>query len=182
MYSILGISGVARVGKDTLFTCIKEINKEINFTRMAFADELKRESDEFLMKNVGISAFTEDEDEKKIIRPFLVTYGTHVRRKLDKACWIKRIEKTMYSKRQSNQCFVITDVRFANEAEWIKLKGGKVIHLSRNGVLPANDDERINDPVLKSMADFKIKLPTFNENLIGSIKSEICRNEVLEPI
>lgn len=64
MYSILGISGVARVGKDTLFTCIKEINKEINFTRMAFADELKRESDEFLMKNVGISAFTEDENEK----------------------------------------------------------------------------------------------------------------------
>ena len=180
MYNILGITGVARVGKDTLFTCIKEINKGIKFSRLAFADELKKECDDFLIKNIGISAFTEDESEKKIIRPFLVTYGTHVRRKLDKDCWIKKIEPMVSKER--NKCFVITDVRFSNEAEWIKKMGGLVIHLSRDGILPANDDEKINDPILRNIADHKIKLPTFNEDLIGSVKNEILNSQVLQPI
>lgn len=180
MYNIIGITGVARVGKDTLFTSIKELNENMNFTRLAFADELKKECDEFLMKNIGISAFTENEEEKLIIRPFLVTYGTHVRRKLDKACWIKRIKESMSG--SGNKYFVITDVRFPNEAEWIKNQGGKIIHLSRDGVLPANDDEKINDPILNSLADFKIKLPTFTENLIESVKLEIGNNKILQPI
>ena len=180
MYNILGITGVARVGKDTLFTCIKEINKSSQFFRVAFADELKKECDEFLISNTGISAFTEDEAEKKIIRPFLVTYGTHVRRKLDKNCWIKKIEPIV--SKDKDKCFVITDVRFPNEAEWIKKMGGIVIHLSRDGILPANDDEKINDPMLKNIADYSIKLPTFDENLIDRVKNEILNNQELQPI
>ena len=71
---VIGISGLARSGKDTLFQFLSGKLKEDNISskRLAFADELKEECDDFLKKNIGISAFTEKNSEKEIIRPFLV--------------------------------------------------------------------------------------------------------------
>ena len=178
MYKVIGITGVARVGKDTLFKCISSINPNVLLRRAAFADELKKECDSFLRKNINISAFTEKDEEKNIIRPFLVTYGTHVRRKLDKDCWIKKLNQKINSSEQS-ECFVITDVRFVNEAKWIKNKKGMLIHLSRNGILPANDDESKQDPLLRSMADININVPTFQDNYITNIQNRIKQEEAL---
>ena len=169
---------MARVGKDTLFKCISSINPSISLRRAAFADELKKECDSFLRENINISAFTEKDEEKNIIRPFLVTYGTHVRRRLDKDCWIKKLNQKINSSDQS-ECFVITDVRFVNEAKWIKNKKGMLIHLSRNGILPANDDESKQDPLLKSMADININVPTFQDNYIANIQNRIKKEEAL---
>ena len=82
---ILGISGLARSGKDSFYELCKPfLDKEgVKHRRMAFADELKEEADLILSKYVGISAFTENAEEKKVIRPLLVTYGTHIRRKIN---------------------------------------------------------------------------------------------------
>ena len=55
-----------------------------------FADALKEECDELLGKYTDISAFTENNSEKKLVRPLLVTWGTSIRRKLDENCWIKK--------------------------------------------------------------------------------------------
>lgn len=178
MYKIIGITGVARVGKDTLFKCISSINPNLTLRRAAFADELKKECDSFLMENINISAFTEKDEEKDIIRPFLVTYGTHVRRKLDQNCWIKKLNEKINASEQS-ECFVITDVRFVNEAKWIKNKGGMLVHLSRNGILPANDDESEQDPILKSMADLNINIPTFEHDYITNIENRIKKEASL---
>ena len=43
--------------------------------RLAFADELKKDVDQFLVEKLGISAFTEVTEEKEIIRPMLTTWG-----------------------------------------------------------------------------------------------------------
>ena len=96
---IVGISGLARSGKDTLFKFLSEKlkNSNISSKRLAFADELKEECDDFLKKNIGISAFTETNTEKEIIRPFLVCYGTKVRRRLNKNCWIDRLSNKLKS-------------------------------------------------------------------------------------
>tara|TARA_B100000212_G_scaffold273998_1_gene213464 strand:+ start:1824 stop:2369 length:546 start_codon:yes stop_codon:yes gene_type:complete len=181
MNKIIGITGVARSGKDTLFNALSEINTNIVFKRIALADELKRECDEFLKKNIGISAFTEEPKEKEIIRPFLVTYGTHVRRKLNQNCWIDRAQETM-DKFNGVDCFVITDVRFPNEMDWIRNKGGKVLHISREGVLPANQEESDNDPHLMKNADVRIKIATFQSDYQNKVKQTVMRNRELKAI
>ena len=170
MISVVGISGVATVGKDTFFRAMLKENPNTKMARVAFADELKAECNEFLTKNVGISAFTQDPNEKALIRPFLVTYGSQLRRKKDPSCWIKRaaesIKRIPFNPKynQSGTTVVITDVRYPNELEWIhdEMKGTS-IHLSREGVLPINEEEAENDPILKSMCHLKLTLPNFSE-------------------
>ena len=83
--NIIAIGGNARSGKDTLGRNLVYILKEygIKAKTYSFADQLKQETDEFLKKTLGISAFTENDDEKNIIRPFLVFWGTEIRRKMD---------------------------------------------------------------------------------------------------
>jgi hypothetical protein len=163
MTRVIGISGVARVGKDTFFRALLKESPNYNLVRVAFADELKEECNEFLMKNVGISAFTQDPDEKALIRPFLVTYGSQLRRRRDPSCWIKRAEaKVSNIKGISKTTVVITDVRYPNELDWIhsKMKGIS-IHLSREGIDPINEEEALYDPQLKEMCTMRLDLPNF---------------------
>ena len=165
MIKVIGISGVARVGKDTFFRALLKESPNYNLVRVAFADELKEECDEFLLKNIGISAFTQDPDEKVLIRPFLVTYGSQLRRRKDPLCWIKRARnKLVKIGEKGDTTAVFTDVRYPNELEWIhKEMKGTSIHLSRDGMKPANEEEAINDPKLKEMCDIKLELPNFPE-------------------
>lgn len=177
---IIGISGLARSGKDTLFEFLSEKlkNRNISSKRLAFADELKEECDDFLKKNIGISAFTETNVEKEIIRPFLVCYGTKVRRRLDKNCWINRLSDKLKS---LNQDYVfITDVRYKNEIEWVKSQGGKTIHIERHGNIAPNEEELRNDPILKNSSQYRVKWKNFKEtdnlyinNKVNSIYNEL---------
>ena len=164
MNKLIGISGFATSGKDTLFKesslFLNSLGK--NASRFAFADELKAECDEFLLNNVGISAFTKNPVEKEIIRPFLVTYGTDLRRRLDPSCWIKKISQKVSI--ESKQSFVfVTDVRFLNEAQWILDSGGFLVHVSRSGIGPANGDEHKEFLKYKKLIDLHIKWPSTNE-------------------
>lgn len=178
--TIIGISGLARSGKDTLFKFLSEKlkNSNISSKRLAFADELKEECDDFLKKNIGISAFTEINTEKEIIRPFLVCYGTKVRRRLNKNCWIDRLSNKLKS---INQDYVfITDVRYKNEIEWVESQGGKTIHIERHGNIAPNKEELKNDPILKNMSQYRVKWKNFREtdnlyinNKINSIYNEL---------
>lgn len=164
MIQVIGISGVARVGKDTFFRAIKKENPNGSVIRLAFADELKEECNKFLMENVGISAFTQDPNEKALVRPFLVTYGSQLRRKQDPSCWISRVSAKISSLPKGDWKVVITDVRYPNELDWVhKEMKGTSIHLSREGVYPINEEEASNDPILKEMCQNKIEIPNFPE-------------------
>jgi hypothetical protein len=173
-FKVIGIMGNARSGKDTAYLSIKTILNEASVRRVAFADELKKECDKFLKDNVGISSFTECPEEKELIRPFLVTYGTHLRRKIDPECWIKRVSKSMSA--EKNSINVITDTRYVNEARWVKEQGGLLIFLSRDGIAPANEDEEVNNPVLRQMADIIIDMPTFQKDYIKKCRTIIKQN------
>ena len=162
---ILGLCGNARAGKDTFFNISKDLlyKRKVFTGRVAFADELKKECDKFLIKNLSISAFTEDEKEKELIRPFLVTYGTHLRRRLDENCWIKKAEPLVDLFMENQAIPVVTDVRFPNEADWIHSLGGHVIHINRKGFGPANKEEAENEPILIDKSDEKVEWPTLGD-------------------
>ena len=93
-YKIIGIGGNARSGKDTLGSYFVKIlaDQGIKAKTYSFANELKKSVDDFLIREIGISAFTEDEGEKKIIRPFLVFWGTDIMRKINDNVWVEKIE------------------------------------------------------------------------------------------
>lgn len=174
-FNVIGVMGNARCGKDTAYLSIKDIFFDLDVHRVAFADELKKECDGFLRDNIGISAFTESPEEKEIIRPFLVTYGTHVRRKLDPSCWIKKAEESMcYGEESIN---VVTDTRYPNEAKWVKKNNGLLIFLNRNGIEPANEEEASNNPILRSMADVVIEMPTFQKDYLSRCR-HIIQNQL----
>ena len=88
MKKLIGIAGFARSGKDTFYQRSAQLLSKEGYksTRIAFADALKNELNELLLSNIGISAFTEEDQEKDLIRPLLVTYGTHLRRHLNESC------------------------------------------------------------------------------------------------
>lgn len=172
----IGISGVARAGKDSFATILLEVLAErgVLATRFAFANELKREINPFLIAEFGISAWTSDSQEKKVIRPRLVEFGRRMRNLTQGTHWIRQVEKSIEENR-SKPPYVITDVRYKefsfDEVDWIKNEG-VLIHVSRilpdgTEVCPANRDEAENDPRLRRHADFLFSWPTF-----GSKKNE----------
>jgi hypothetical protein len=172
---MLGISGIARSGKDTLALAIKDfiekdLNKEVRL--YSLAKRLKEDCDAFLIKNLEISAFTQETLEKTCVRPFLVGYGDSMKLKFGKDIWCKKLEGQIVEDISSDSIFpVVTDVRFDYEVDWIRNKfGGAIIHVTKNGNYPPNEAERINDPIVQSMADIKHFWPHFEKNVVENAK------------
>lgn len=164
---IIGISGVARSGKDTLANGFVEIFNELGIKakRYALADELKREVKPFVKKALGIDVFNLTDEEKAVVRPFLVFWGTHIRRKNNDNCWIEALEKQL----KSDTLNIISDIRYENEADWVKNNGGILIHISRIGdfgniIQAPNEEERYNDPILSRKSDASFVWQTFGDD------------------
>lgn len=178
---VIGISGLARAGKDSFFElCKKELDsKGIKCKRYAFADALKHECDDFLKTNTGISSFTEDDSEKKIIRPFLVTYGSEVRRKLDPDCWVKKLNELLSQDTDSEYAF-ITDARYLNEVNWIHSKGGSSVYINRLGNKAPNEEELKNDPITRKACKHELSWDDFSN--LNNLEIKNLTNTILKEI
>jgi hypothetical protein len=170
MTSLIGLAGFARTGKNSFSEFLIESlgeNTEPNLKpkSVSFARAIRQDLDQFLIDKLGISAYTEDPEEKEIVRPLLVCWGTQIMRdRIDKDHWIKAIEKTTEINRKNNICSIITDVRFENEISWVKKMKGISIFIEREGVGPKNADERDYTAPLKAKCDLVFSwpnLPTF---------------------
>lgn len=125
---ILGFSGFSKTGKDTAAVGLP------GFTRVAFADALKEE----LAETLGITV-EELETRKEEFRDAMVKLGAG-RRAEDPRYWITKVEEKLVD---ISGNVAITDVRYANEALWIRSElGGRIIYLFRDGFQAANDEER----------------------------------------
>ena len=104
-----GLVGFARAGKNSFAEFFgKNTGGSLNCKYISFAYALRKELDTFLQKRLNISAFTEDPEEKEIIRPLLVCWGTEImREKIDRDHWVKSIEKTVEINRKNNNLIII---------------------------------------------------------------------------
>ena len=182
---IIGISGVARSGKDTFGDLLKEKLEEFcsnsdsfmnnpDIKRVALATALKKEADEECISKFKISSFTQDPEEKKIIRPFLVSYGKEKRETTGGCYWTGLMQKQIDA--VHGNVFIVSDIRYVtyenDEYQWLKKNGGCLVHVSRYIktkallIKPPNKDEAYNDPILESLADFNVVWPTTeNKNI-----------------
>tara|TARA_Y100000590_G_scaffold214413_1_gene243042 strand:+ start:1058 stop:1615 length:558 start_codon:yes stop_codon:yes gene_type:complete len=124
--ALIGFAGKARSGKDTAGAYLVD---KYHFLRYSFAQPLKDGA-----KAMFNLTDEQMENKEKVIEPWgrsprelYQLLGTDIARTIDKRVWIKNAE--MFMKKSVGRSVVITDVRFKNEAEWIKSLGGVVIFL-----------------------------------------------------
>ncbi len=199
---VIGLSGVARAGKDT-FASILETKLVIagkTVKKIALAAPLKKDCVDFLAKTLKIDAYTQVPEEKVLIRPMLVWYGDAQRKLTGGRYWINLADNAI--KQSDYDYYIITDVRYdfyeKDEIYWLQHEcNGTVAHVSRwtkkpfdenvkhmlkpeardgffrNFVPPANDHERENDPKVKAKADFIVEW----ESVEGKTEAEL----ILDP-
>jgi len=133
MRKIIGITGKARTGKDT---AAEYLWRQYGFTRLAFADPVKLAAQVIF----GLSRQqTWDSDEKEKLVPYwdmtprrmFQVLGTDLcRKEFGEDVWVKRLAMDMAA--LPGDDIVIPDVRFENEAEFIRLNGGRILHMTRD--------------------------------------------------
>lgn len=188
MIKVIGLSGFARSGKDTLceFLIKEYANIGITAKRFALADQLKKDLDDFLVTRCSISSFTSITEEKTLIRPILVEYGRLKRTQSNGTYWTNLLEQEIKS--QAPEVAIVTDVRYnifpKDEVFWLKATMcGVLVHIRRFDMITIgeecsqpiksyhkapNEDERINDPSLIKNADILMDSPTLAEEELKS--------------
>lgn len=174
---IIGVAGRARSGKDTFAILAKQVllKTDQKIAKAGFADSVKDDLHKLLVQKCGISAFTEIDEEKKLIRPLLVSYGTDLMRTLNEDVWINRMQPRLDLAKNIKAALFITDVRYKNEIEWIKKEGGKVVYIDQENNPPANKEEKKNDPILKEHADIILSWQKVGEDKIKSLKPKVTK-------
>lgn len=164
---MIGLTGVARSGKDTFFSILKRYLKEKNIDsqRIALADELKKELSDFVEKKFKIDLNKCDGTDKELVRPLMVAYGKCRRVQTEGKYWTSLVDSKVKDLRKDNIVPIITDIRYIeykdDEYAWLKNHNGILIHISRkldDGSLvpPANIEEKSNDNKLKAVADYSV--------------------------
>ena len=137
---LIGITGKARVGKDT-FTemMVEELYKRTRskFIMMAFANELKlRVQRDFDLTYDQLWGDSKEEEDVRYTKPgggywtgreIMQAYGEFYR-SINNSFWVDNLFKIIEEKEYSN--VVITDVRHPNEAEPVKDRGGYIIKVT----------------------------------------------------
>lgn len=160
-YKLVGISGLARSGKDVAGEIILE-NLGEGWARGAFADIPKEML--FVMGVDTKCANKDGEDEyyQYNIRHLMQSLGTDWGRNIDNDIWIKA-----FKKKNPTGNFVITDVRMENEADFVRDNGGVIIHVKGRGGIKGNH---------QSEAGIEIKrgdLLVFNDSDLANFEKEI---------
>ena len=137
---IIGLSGYAQSGKDTV---AKFLVDNYGFTRVAFADKLRDVAYELnpivkpglRLKN-AVDEMGWDKAKTRIpeVRTVLQNLGVAVRENLGYDTWVN----AALNAPAQTEDLIITDVRFINEADAIKERGGKIWRVIRPGVEAVN--------------------------------------------
>ena len=123
---LIGFAGKARSGKDTAGAYLVD---NYNFLRYSFAQPLKDAT-----KIMFGLTDEQIKDKEKAAEPWGMSprdlyqrVGTDIARNIDVNVWVKGAD--MFVKKNPERSVVVTDVRFSNEAFWIRSQGGLVVFL-----------------------------------------------------
>ncbi len=139
--TLIGLTGFAGHGKDTA----RSILEEHGFIGLAFADPI-RQMIRQLLDSAGIDTDCMDVRELKestipelgvSYRQMAQTLGTEWGRSLHPDIWLRLADAFIsdcYDADTFNTHFVVSDVRFPNEADWVRERGGVIWRVARPGI------------------------------------------------
>lgn len=138
--AIVGITGLAGTGKDTLAA---QLVKRLGYVRYSLADPIKWELNQLF--NWNMSDWEDRQWKEYYVRggktprqwaQWLGAYTRHV----DETWWIDALFQRALD--EGNMCrMVIPDVRYNNEALEIKKHGGVIFKVIRPGIQPVSPHE-----------------------------------------
>lgn len=133
---LIGLTGKARSGKDTVATLLQ---KHYMLQNISFAGPIRAA----LRAMIGLDDRHFHGDLKEVSlgwvdkspRQLMQTLGTEwARGCVDQDFWIKVAKKNIDYYRGIGTNVIVTDVRFENEADFIRREGGELWHVIRPGV------------------------------------------------
>ncbi len=186
MERLIGLCGFAGAGKDATAALLGMVG----FRRVAFADGVREELRGWLAPNrkplagmppeLWLAAFGVSKSEidfkptTPAMRTVIQLWGTEFRRAQDPQYWVKyAMQKVAQARMSVGGTFdcpvVVTDVRFPNEVEAVRERGGVIWKINRPGLTADGhvsernvedviaDVELVNDGTLLELAE-KVKL------------------------
>jgi hypothetical protein len=171
-YHVIGISGLARSGKDTLCRALIRVLREKNIKGHRYSiagDLIKKDLNDLIKNRINVDTFTEKDEEKELIRPLLVEYGKLMRKKTKGRYFLENFQE------KKGIVHIIPDIRYCeyekDEIHWLKKeKEGFLIHVERKNIKPVNETEEKNNDTIKKMADICVFWDKLNENDSEDIK------------
>lgn len=147
MIKLIGIHGKKRAGKDTAGKLIQSIT---GYERIdSFADPLRK----FGFMTFGITEENREEMIESIGktgRQVLQLVGTEIGRVISPNFWIESLK---YRNSNSDGGLIITDVRFDNEAEFIRNMGGRILEIQRPSLSGKADTHASEIPISRDLVD-----------------------------
>lgn len=146
---LIGLSGYARTGKDSVATVLSAL---FGYERFAFADGI-RTMLEILDPMIGLEtsltrevaasgwdAVKGDRFHGAEARRLMQLMGDAGRRLFGPNAWVTALESVIAEQvgQFGQSPIVVSDVRFPNEAEWVRRNGGVIWRVDRPGVGPIN--------------------------------------------
>lgn len=136
---IIGLSGYAQSGKDTVASIL---TANYGYKRVAFADPIRKllyELNPHLSKHHSLQEFVDEygwDIAKKTseVRSLLQNLGVAARKVISEDVWVD----AAFNQMSKPGNYVITDVRFENEANKVKEFGGEVWRIKRPGIEAVN--------------------------------------------
>lgn len=166
---LIGITGRARSGKDTVADFIISITGGYKYS---FADPLKQ-----MLLPLGIDMsepFWQEHKEATILdynaspRRLMQTLGTEWGRQLiHPDLWVILANRKL---RECARDMVIADIRFENEATWVRSQSGIVIHVLRKSAVPV--EQHVSEAGINfEVGDYWID----NDGTLGELKTEVIQ-------
>ena len=144
---LIGLTGRAGSGKDTVREQLVQCH---GYTGMALADPIRAMLRALLVASgTGPEWMTDRALKEQPIpaigasyRHLAQTLGTEWGRSIAPDLWLRIADGYMRDIQRETFChmkFVISDVRFPNEAAWVRAQGGEVWHINRPGIEPVRE-------------------------------------------
>lgn len=153
---IIGIAGRTKSGKNTISAWLSRISGH-KFRVVSFASALKGLD---AMKHGLLSFYPQVSEE---VRISLQNLGVKAREEVMGEVWIKLLDVAV-----GNENVIISDVRFENEVEYVRSKGGFVIYLVRDVDVPEYISFHISEKLNPEVCDYVV-----DANDIDRAKAEI---------
>lgn len=183
MLDLIGLNGTAGSGKDTVGGFIREWGelRGIPVKREGFADRLKLSAARIFFPEIELEAAVSWCNRMKTQgklaplgvgyggpisgREFLQRYGTEAHRDVfDKDFWIEAALRA----HQPGQLLVVTDVRFENEAQAIRARGGQVWRVHRSAQI--TETAHVSE---QTLSDDLVSAEVYNELTLEYLRRQI---------
>ena len=163
---LIGISGKKRSGKDTVGAMVVEWLNEHGFdaAQVAFADQLKDE----VAEATGVNRRMQEMDKERW-RPILQWWGVEFRRHyFGQDYWVSKMTQKLLA--MDEDLAVVTDVRFRDEADFIRDSGGFVVRVERETGL---QDGHSSETDLDGYSEFQATLS--NDGTLDDLEEKVYR-------